>query len=116
MDQFRYFVPNQEWTVLNFTVEAGEELDEATNRSFSKLEFKLVIERKPLYYILTLILPTIIITEMTCLGTFTKSGGCGERYEKITLGLTGVLSLSVYLLMISNMVPKTSLAVPMIGK
>lgn len=43
------------------------------------------------------------------------SNADGERNEKITLGITTLLSMSILLLMVSDSMPTTSAYVPLIG-
>ena len=83
--------------MLNFTGAAHEFFDEETNVTTSLVRFKLEMQRKPLYYVMNLIVPTIIITEMTTLGMFTRSDGGGGRGSKVSIGLDGsIIAVSVF--------------------
>ncbi|VDM83101.1 unnamed protein product, partial [Strongylus vulgaris] len=50
------------------------------------LQASLVIQRKPLYYIVNLIIPTSIITMVSITGFFTPASTDDDRTEKINLG------------------------------
>ena len=80
------------------------------------LHFNLVMRRKPLFYIVNLIVPTAIITMIALVGFFMPSNADGERVEKVTLGITTLLSMSILLLMVSDSMPTTSSYIPLIGE
>jgi nicotinic acetylcholine receptor len=75
----------------------------------------MVMRRKPLFYIANLILPTVVITMIALVGFFMPSNADGERVEKVTLGITTLLSMSILLLMVSDSMPTTSSYIPLIG-
>lgn len=73
--------------------------------------FTVHIRRKTLYYGFNLIIPCCIISSITLLG-FTLPPESGE---KLTLGVTILLSMSVFMLQLSEVLPATSDAVSVIG-
>lgn len=65
----------------------------------------LVIRRKPLYYIINLVIPTSIITIVAVTGFFTRSSTSSERDEKLYLGINTVrrnLFIRLILITIKN--------------
>jgi len=64
------------------------------------LEASIVIRRKPLYYVINLILPTSIITLVAITGFFTPASTADDRTEKINLGITTLLAMSILMLMV----------------
>lgn len=60
------------------------------------LEASLVIRRKPLYYIVNLIIPTSVITLVAVTGFFTPASTSNERREKLSLGIDSVIFLKLY--------------------
>lgn len=56
----------------------------------------LVIRRKPLYYIINLVIPTSIITIVAVTGFFTRSSTSSERDEKLYLGINTVIFFSLF--------------------
>jgi hypothetical protein len=60
-----------------------------------------VIRRKPLYYVINLIIPTSIITLVAITGFFTPASTADDRTEKINLGITTLLAMSILMLMAS---------------
>nr|CDP96919.1 BMA-DEG-3, isoform d [Brugia malayi] len=106
------------------------------------IEGYLIIRRKPLYYVVNLIIPTTILTlgffnlkilkdaslnvadvsrvqsgkcRMAIVGFFTPASTSDERTEKITIGITALLAISILMLMVSDQMPTTSDFVPLIG-
>ncbi|XP_067002120.2 neuronal acetylcholine receptor subunit alpha-7 [Anabrus simplex] len=74
------------------------------------ITFVVHIRRRTLFYTVNLIVPCVMISSMTLLG-FTLPHECGE---KLTLGVTILLSLTVFLNMVAETMPATSDAVPLL--
>ncbi|XP_021913489.1 neuronal acetylcholine receptor subunit alpha-7-like isoform X1 [Zootermopsis nevadensis] len=74
------------------------------------ITFAVHIRRRTLFYTVNLIVPCVMISSMTLLG-FTLPHECGE---KLTLGVTILLSLTVFLNMVAETMPATSDAVPLL--
>lgn len=70
-----------------------------------------MIRRRTLYYFFNLIVPCVLIASMAVLG-FTLPPDSGE---KLSLGVTILLSLTVFLNMVAETMPATSDAVPLLG-
>ncbi|XP_055388212.1 acetylcholine receptor subunit alpha-type acr-16 isoform X2 [Condylostylus longicornis] len=75
------------------------------------ITFTIQIRRRTLYYFFNLIVPCVLISSMALLG-FTLPPDSGE---KLTLGVTILLSLTVFLNLVAESMPTTSDAVPLIG-
>ncbi|BHF84079.1 Neuronal acetylcholine receptor subunit alpha-7 [Sparganum proliferum] len=72
---------------------------------------EIVIQRRAIYYVFNLIVPCILISGMALL-VFTLPPGAGE---KISLGVTILLSLTMFLQLVADKLPQTSEAIPLIG-
>lgn len=83
---------------------------------YTLLQLTLFLRRKPLFYLVNLIIPTSIITLIAIVGFFTTSSASGMREEKVSLGITTLLSMSILMLMVSDQMPTTSTFIPLIGK
>eukprot|EP00794_Sanderia_malayensis_P004553 gene4553-5150_t len=82
------------------------------NVPYPILNYKMVIVRRTMFYLLNLIWPGILIALLAA-ATFLLPPECGER---IGLGITNLLAMTVFLLMVSESIPPTSEAVPLAGQ
>uniref|UniRef100_A0A669Q0V6 Cholinergic receptor nicotinic gamma subunit n=1 Tax=Phasianus colchicus TaxID=9054 RepID=A0A669Q0V6_PHACC len=80
---------------------------------YQQVIFYLIIQRKPLFYIINIIVPCVLISSMAVLVYFlpAKAGG-----QKCTVSINVLLAQTVFLFLIAQKVPETSQAVPLIGK
>lgn len=81
-------------------------------KTYVDLKLFIMIRRRTLYYGFNLIVPCMIISSMVLLG-FTTPPDCGE---KLTLGVTILLSMSVFMLQLTDILPPTSESVSIIGE
>ncbi|CAF1627653.1 unnamed protein product, partial [Didymodactylos carnosus] len=74
--------------------------------------FSLVIRRKPLFYLVNLVIPCVNIAFLTIL-VFCLPSDCGE---KLTLSIMIFVALQVFYLLLVDLIPPTSLKIPLLGK
>ncbi|XP_059035741.1 neuronal acetylcholine receptor subunit alpha-3 [Mustela nigripes] len=79
---------------------------------YPDVTYSLYIRRLPLFYTINLIVPCLLISCLTVL-VFYLPSDCGE---KVTLCISVLLSLTVFLLVITETIPSTSLVIPLIGE
>lgn len=79
--------------------------------AFSEVTYKFVLERKPLYHIVYLIVPCTVISALV-LVNFVTPADSGER---ISLCMTILLAMSVYLMNVGNDLPQESNDLPLLG-
>uniref|UniRef100_A0A3B3T3K0 Cholinergic receptor nicotinic beta 4 subunit n=1 Tax=Paramormyrops kingsleyae TaxID=1676925 RepID=A0A3B3T3K0_9TELE len=103
------FTPSGEWDILALP---GRRTVNPADPTYVDVTYDFMIKRKPLFYTINLIIPCILITSLAIL-VFYLPSDCGE---KMTLCISVLLALTVFLLLISKIVPPTSLDVPLIGK
>ncbi|KAI1729550.1 neurotransmitter-gated ion-channel ligand binding domain-containing protein [Ditylenchus destructor] len=84
------FAQNEEWEVITFEFVRVEQMYKCCAEPWVMLYAQLVIRRKPLYYIINLVIPTSIITIVAVTGFFTPSSTSSERDEKLYLGINTV--------------------------
>uniref|UniRef100_A0A2K6EP81 Neuronal acetylcholine receptor subunit beta-4 n=1 Tax=Propithecus coquereli TaxID=379532 RepID=A0A2K6EP81_PROCO len=103
------FTPSGEWDIVALP---GRRTVNPQDPSYVDLTYDFIIKRKPLFYTINLIVPCVLITSLAIL-VFYLPSDCGE---KMTLCISVLLALTVFLLLVSKIVPPTSLDVPLIGK
>ncbi|CAI4230730.1 unnamed protein product [Auanema sp. JU1783] len=108
------FVGNSEWDFENLTSSVLLSTDDDVGFEYTEILFKLVVQRRPLFYVWVLLIPTFIITTTCICGLFSPTNNIGDREEKVNLGLTTLLSSTVILEIIANSMPKTSV-LPLLG-
>ncbi|ROL42689.1 Acetylcholine receptor subunit delta [Anabarilius grahami] len=107
------FTENGEWEIFhkparrniykNIPMESNKHQD---------ITFYLIIKRKPLFYIVNIIIPCVLISFLASLVYYLPA----DSGEKMTLSISVLLAQSVFLLLISQRLPETSMAVPLIVK
>ncbi|GAB1606059.1 acetylcholine receptor subunit alpha-like 1 [Argonauta hians] len=80
--------------------------------AYIDIRFNLLLRRKPLFYTLNLIAPCVSISLLTVMVFYLPS----VSGEKITLSISVLLALSVFFLLLADIIPPTSLVIPLIGK
>uniref|UniRef100_A0A3B5AT75 Cholinergic receptor nicotinic beta 2 subunit n=1 Tax=Stegastes partitus TaxID=144197 RepID=A0A3B5AT75_9TELE len=103
------FTPSGEWDIIALPGRRNENPGDPT---YVDITYDFIIRRKPLFYTINLIIPCVLITSLAIL-VFYLPSDCGE---KMTLCISVLLALTVFLLLISKIVPPTSLDVPLVGK
>ena len=74
------------------------------------VSFTLTLERKPMYYLLNIIIPAVILAALSALN-FAVPVDCGE---KLSLGISILVAFSVFMLILQDNTPQTD--TPMLGK
>uniref|UniRef100_A0A8C8S6P0 Neurotransmitter-gated ion-channel transmembrane domain-containing protein n=1 Tax=Pelusios castaneus TaxID=367368 RepID=A0A8C8S6P0_9SAUR len=115
VEQLPQCIENGEWEIIHKP--ARKNIDRSVSPDSSKYQditFYLIIQRKPLFYIINIVLPSILIAFMAIFVFYLPAESeCGE---KMTLAISVLLAQSVFLLLISQRLPATSLSIPLIGK
>ncbi|XP_076237556.1 nicotinic acetylcholine receptor alpha6 [Calliopsis andreniformis] len=105
------FIMNGEWYLIGMPGQRNSVTYQCCPEPYIDITFIVQIRRRTLYYFFNLIVPCVLISSMALLG-FTLPPDSGE---KLTLGVTILLSLTVFLNLVAESMPTTSDAVPLIG-
>jgi len=105
------YIENGKWAVLDFKGARVSKVYPSDPVPYVSIEFTLVIKRRVLYYFFNLIVPCGLIGFLALLG-FTIPPDSGE---KLTLGVTVLFSLIVFLNMIGETMPANSDSIPLLG-
>ncbi|XP_013375457.1 PREDICTED: acetylcholine receptor subunit delta isoform X2 [Chinchilla lanigera] len=107
------FTENGEWEIVHrparINVDPSAPLDSTGHQDVT---FYLIIRRKPLFYIINILVPCVLISFMVNLVFYLPA----DSGEKTSVAISVLLAQSVFLLLISKRLPATSIAIPLIGK
>jgi len=106
------FYKNVEWDIIDVPAYYNENYYECCQEPYPDITFKIVIRRKMLFYLVNLILPVALMTFMTVSVFYLPA----DSNEKVTLSISILTSLIVFFLLMLEIIPPTSLAVPLFGK
>ncbi|KAI4882042.1 hypothetical protein NFI96_012517, partial [Prochilodus magdalenae] len=111
VDQTDYW-ESGEWVIINAVGQYNTKKYECCTEIYPDITYSFIIRRLPLFYTINLIIPCLLISCLTVLVFYLPS----ECAEKITLCISVLLSLTVFLLLITEIIPSTSLVIPLIGE
>ena len=106
------YIPNSEWTLVKLHAKRNLVTYSCCTEPYPDVTYTIQIRRKPLFYVFNMILPCCIITLVALLGFYIPS----DSGEKVTMGITTLLSMTVFLMLVAESMPPTSDVLPLIGK
>lgn len=105
------FIKNPEWLVDEFPVERHVLYYNCCPEPYPDITYYVVMQRRPDFYLLTMMFPCILTSAVAAL-TFMLPVESGE---KVSLEITVLLSLAVFMLVVSESMPPSSDNFPIIG-
>uniref|UniRef100_A0A4W6BWF0 Cholinergic receptor nicotinic alpha 2 subunit n=1 Tax=Lates calcarifer TaxID=8187 RepID=A0A4W6BWF0_LATCA len=90
-----------EWAIINAVGTYNTKKYDCCHEIYPDITYFFIIRRLPLFYTINLIIPCLLISCLTVL-VFYLPSDCGE---KITLCISVLLSLTVFLLLITEIIP-----------
>ena len=102
-----------EWDIVKTSsLKLDQFFDSDPGIPFPTVKFVLYLKRKPRFYMINVVAPCILMSILALMVFYLPP----DSGEKVSLGITVLLSFSVFLLLIAENVPKTSEYVPLIGE
>lgn len=106
------YVPSSEWALLQYSPERSlETFSCCPDEPVPFMKYFIVIKRRPLFYLFNMVMPCILITIVALLGFYMPP----ESGEKVSMGITTLLSVVVFLMIVAESMPPTSDVVPLIA-
>ncbi|XP_071098230.1 neuronal acetylcholine receptor subunit alpha-10-like [Haliotis cracherodii] len=105
------FVDNGEWELIGVKVQRNVVVYNCCDEPFPDVTFYIHLRRRIKYYFMNIIIPCIILSFL-CLAGFLLPPESGE---KITLGLSVLLTITVFMLMVADKMPQTSESISVIS-
>ncbi|OAF65243.1 hypothetical protein A3Q56_06990, partial [Intoshia linei] len=100
-----------EWLLVETPVTRNVIKYQCCPEEYIDITFTIHIRRRALYYGFNIIVPCALISSLTMIMFLLPQ----DSGEKVSLGVTILLSLSVFSLIVADSVPTTSMSVPIVG-
>ncbi|XP_035213606.1 acetylcholine receptor subunit alpha-like 1 [Stegodyphus dumicola] len=106
------FYLSVEWDIMAVPARRKERFYSCCEEPYPDITYNITIRRKTLFYTVNLIIPCVAISFLSILVFYLPS----DSGEKVSLSISIMLSLGVFFLLLSEIIPPTSLTVPLLGK
>ena len=111
MDLSEFYL-SVEWDIMSVPAVRHEKYYSCCDTPYLDITFNITMRRKTLFYTVNLIFPCVLISGLSVLVFYLPS----DSGEKISLSISVMLSLGVFFLLLAEIIPPTSLAVPLLGR
>jgi len=105
-------VPSVEWDLLEIPAKRNMEYYPNEPEPYVYITFQLVLRRKIVFYTVNLILPLAILCFLTIVVFYLPC----DSGEKVSLAINILVSISWFFLLLNEISPPTSQAIPLIGR
>jgi len=105
------YVNNGEWDLIGIPAQRNEIIYVCCPEPYPDVTYTVHIRRRTKYYYVNLIIPCVLITSLTLLSFFLPP----DSGERITLVITSLLAMTVFMLIVAEIMPATSEVVPLIS-
>ncbi|XP_005378209.1 PREDICTED: 5-hydroxytryptamine receptor 3A isoform X2 [Chinchilla lanigera] len=105
------FMNQGEWELLGVLTQFVQFSDGESRGSYAEMKFYVVIRRRPLFYAVSLLLPSIFLMIMDIVGFYLPP----DSGERVSFKITLLLGYSVFLIIVSDTLPATAIGTPLIG-
>ncbi|XP_015610455.1 acetylcholine receptor subunit alpha-like 1 [Cephus cinctus] len=111
IDLTDYYI-SVEWDIIKVPAVRNEKFYICCEEPYPDIIFYITLRRKTLFYTVNLIIPCVGISFLSVLVFYLPS----DSGEKVSLSISILLSLTVFFLLLAEIIPPTSLTVPLLGK
>ena len=101
-----------EWDVLSIPAQKNIKYYDCCVEPYYDIYFNITIRRKTLFYTVNLLIPCVNISFLSVLVFYLPS----DSGEKLTLGISILVALLVFYLLLIELIPPSSLVIPLLGK
>ena len=105
------YINSTEWEIYEAFGVRNELKYECCENAYPDITFKIKMLRKPLYYVFNVIVPCLVLVSTILFGFFLPP----ESGERISLTITILLAVAVFLQLISDTLPRNSDSIPILG-
>ena len=106
------YINNSEWKLIKLHAKRNVVYYSCCAEPYPDVTYTIQMRRKPLFYVFNMIMPCMLITLVALLGFYIPS----DSGEKVTMGITTLLSMTVFLMLVAENMPPTSDVLPLVGK
>ncbi|XP_059397996.1 5-hydroxytryptamine receptor 3A-like [Carassius carassius] len=110
MNDKSVFMNQGEWELLH-VLSTYNEFSIDNDDYYAEMKFHVVIRRRPLFYTVNLLLPSIFLMVMDIVGFYLPP----DSGERVSFKITLLLGYSVFLIIVSDTLPATAIGTPLIG-
>ncbi|XP_022782603.1 neuronal acetylcholine receptor subunit alpha-7-like isoform X2 [Stylophora pistillata] len=105
------YVVNGEWDLIGIPAQRNEVIYVCCPQPYPDVTYTIHIRRRSKYYYVNMIVPCALITSLTLLSFFLPP----DSGERITLVITNLLAMTVFMLIVAEIMPATSEVIPLIS-
>ena len=89
------YIKNGEWHLVRLNVTRKTTIYSCCEEPYPEVYYKLIIRRRPLFYVFNMVFPCLLITLVAFLSFYLPPGSG----EKVNIGITTLLSITVFLML-----------------
>uniref|UniRef100_A0A8C1NJU8 5-hydroxytryptamine receptor 3A n=1 Tax=Cyprinus carpio TaxID=7962 RepID=A0A8C1NJU8_CYPCA len=110
MNDKSVFMNQGEWELLH-VLSTYKDFSVDNDDYYAEMKFHVVIRRRPLFYTVNLLLPSVFLMVMDIVGFYLPP----DSGERVSFKITLLLGYSVFLIIVSDTLPATAIGTPLIG-
>lgn len=105
------FIRHGEWDLLSMPCSRNELVYACCPEPYPDVTYTMTLRRRHMFYFVNMIAPCFLISALTLLSFYLPP----ESGERLTLVITNLLALTVFMLLVVEIIPATSETVPLIS-